>query len=89
VEPAPSYDSIARLLRGWSCWEAKCVDPFSVDFSGGLAVYSHIPQANDFAVQFPQHTGVIRCLCTLAACLKVPLDFFRVQLLAAVYGDAP
>ncbi len=30
--------------------EAKCVDLFSVGFSGGLAVCACIPQANDFAV---------------------------------------
>ena len=33
--------------------------------------------------------GVVRCLCTLTAGLKVPLDLVKVQLLAAAYGDAP
>ena len=44
---------------------------------------------SDFAVELCQRTGVVRCLCTLTAGLKVTFDLFGVQLFTAVYGNVP
>jgi hypothetical protein len=59
------------------------------DLAGGLAVYSYISQVDDFTVKLHQHTGIVRRLCTLATALEVTIYFFRVQLFAAIYGNAP
>jgi hypothetical protein len=42
----------------------------------------------DCCVELRQHTGVVRCFWALAAGLKVAIDLFRVQLLAAFSGHA-